>query len=136
RTSLFSAGLIAALLTTGAYADQAKQEKKFCDTLEKFSVDLSKLEAVTPQSTMGELRAAADRVEKDADDVTTAARKIKTPTAKQFTQPANQWRSELKSMSSNVTVEQAKARIKDDLTNTRDAAQKLADESQCPSATP
>src|SRR5262245_65247524 len=70
--------------------DQKSHEDKFCVALSAVDDDLAKLDAIAPSSTVRELQAATDQIRKDADAATKQARKIKSPTAKQFTEAANQ----------------------------------------------
>ena len=134
--AMISAGLVAAMMNPLAYADKQKPEQKFCNALEEFTVDLSKLDQIGTTSTVGELRAAADRVSKDADNVEKSAGKIKSPAAKQFAESAKQLRTEVKGLQANMTIDQAKSRISDDVENVRRSGQALATEAGCPSATP
>jgi hypothetical protein len=137
RAVLIATGLFAATMTSAmAHADQQKHEKDFCAALAKFRADFTSLESIGPSSTMAELRAAAERASTDADDVQKMAHKIKSPTAKQFTDSARQLHDEIQALPPNITVEQAKSRIHDDIQNVQQSAQKLAAESGCPEAAP
>src|SRR5262249_36181238 len=119
-----------------AHADQQKHEKDFCTALDKFRADFASLESIGPDSTIAELKAAAGRVTTDADDVQKPAQKVKSPTAKQCTDSARQLHDEVQALPPNITVEQAKSRIHDDIQNVQRSAQKLATESGCPEAAP
>lgn len=137
RTVLIATGFFAATMTSAmAHADQQKHEKDFCAALAKFRADFTKLESIGPSSTMADLRAATDRAAMDADDVQKTAHKIKSPTAKQFTASARKLRDEIHALPPNITVDQAKSRIDDDIQNVQQSAQKLATESNCPEAAP
>jgi hypothetical protein len=137
RALLISTGLFAATMTSAvAHADEDKPETKFCAALAKFHADLTTLESIGPSSTMAELRASSDRIATDADDVQKAASKLKSPTAKQFTDSAHQLREEVRGLPPSITIEQAKSRIHDDVQNVQQSAQKLAAESGCPEAAP
>lgn len=137
RAVLIATGLFAATMTSAmAHADQQKREEKFCTALAAFRADFTTLQSIGPSSTLAELRAASDSIAKDADDVQSKAQKIKSPTAKQFTDSARQLRDEIQALPPNITVEQAKSRIHDDIQNVQQSAQKLAAESGCPEAAP
>lgn len=137
RAVLIATGFFAATMTSAmAHADQQKHEKDFCAALAKVHADFTALQSIKPSSTMAELRAASDRLATNANDVQKAADKIKTPTAKQFTDSAHQLRDEIRALPPNITVEQAKSRIHNDIQNMQQSAQKLATESGCPEAAP
>lgn len=137
RAVLISIGLFAASMTsTVAHADQEKREQAFCDALARFRSGVTTLESIGPNSTMAELRAASDRVAMDADDVEKAAHRIKSPTAKQFTDSARQLRAEIRALAPNITVDQAKSRIHNDVQNVQRSGQRLATKSGCPEAAP
>ncbi len=134
---LIATGIFAATMTSVvAHADEKSHEEKFCGALAQFHADLTALESIGPSSTVADLRAASDRVTKDADDVKKAAHKIKSPTAKEFTDSANQLREEVRALPPNITIDQAKSRIQDDVQNVEQSARKLATESGCPEAAP
>jgi hypothetical protein len=137
RAVLIATGFFAATMTSAmAHADQQKHEKDFCAALTRFRADFTKLQSIGPNSTMAELRAASDRIGTDTDDVQKAAYKIKSPTAKQFTDSAHQLRDEVQALPPNITIEQAKSRIHDDVQNVQQSAKKLAAESGCPEPAP
>lgn len=137
RAVLIATGFFAATMTSAmAHADQQKHEKDFCAALAKVHTDFTTLQSIGPSSTMAELRAASDRLAMNANDVQKAADKIKSPTAKQFTDSARQLRDEVQALPPNITVSQAKSRIHDDIQNVQQSAQKLATESGCPEAAP
>jgi hypothetical protein len=133
RAGLIVGGVLAtALIGANAHGDTNKQDQKFCDALAKFHADFAALESIGPTSTLAELRATSDKVGDDADNVEKAASKIKSPTAKQFTESAKQLRREIRAMPESTTIEQAKSRIRDDVQNVKQAGHKLAMESGCP----
>lgn len=135
RVVLIAISFFAATMTSAvAHAQQSKQEEAFCTALTRFHADLTTLQQIEPSSTMAELRAASDRVAKDADEVQKTAHKIKSPAAKQFTNSTRQLRDKVQALPQNMTVNQAKSRIDDDLKNVQQSAQRLATESGCPEA--
>lgn len=137
RPVLIATAFFAATMTSAmAHANAQKPEKDFCAALGKVRTDFTKLQSIGPSSTMEELRAASDRLATDANDVQKAASKIKSPTAKQFTDSARKLHEEIQALPPNMTVEQAKSRIHDDVQNMQQSAQKLAAESGCPEAAP
>lgn len=137
RAVLIATGLFAAtMMSAVAHAEDKQHDEKFCASLAKFHADFMTLQSIGPSSTVAELRAAADRIATDADDVQSAAQKMKSPTAKQFTSSAHQLRKEVRALPANITIDQAKSRLHDDIQNVQQSAQKLATESGCPEATP
>jgi hypothetical protein len=137
RAVLIATSLCAATaMSAVAQPDQKKHQAAFCATLVKFRTDVTTLESTGPSSTMAELRSASDRLAMDADEVQRAAHKMKSPAAKQFTDSARQLREQIQSLPPNITVDQAKSRIQDDLQNVRQSAHKLATESGCPEPAP
>lgn len=137
RAVLIATGFFAAtMMSAVTHADQKKHEEAFCAALTKFRADFTTLQSIGPDSTMAELRAASDRIATDANDVQKAASKIKSPTAKQFTDSAHQLRDEIQALPSNITIQQAKSRIQGDIQNVQQSAQQLATESGCPEAAP
>lgn len=137
RAVLIAIGFFTTTMTAAAaHAEQKKHEQAFCASLAKFRADFRALQSTGPSSTMAELRTAADRVGMDADDVERAARRINSPTAKQFTDSARQLREEVQALPPNVTVDQARSKIHDDVQNVHQSARKLATESGCPEAVP
>ena len=137
RAVLIATGLFAAtMMSAVAHADEKQHQEKFCASLAKFHADFTTLESIGPSSTVADLRAAADRIAADADEVQTAAQKIKSPTAKQFTDSAHQLRKEVRALPPNITRDQAKSRVQDDIQNVKQSAQQLAAESGCPEAAP
>ena len=134
--SVISAGLVAAMMSPIAHADKETPELKFCHAMERFTVDVSKLEGITSSSTIGELKSAAQRVSDDADQVEKRASKMNSQAAKQFSQSVRQLRSDIRAVRDNRTIEQAKSRISDDIDNVKRSGQALADEAGCPSGTP
>jgi len=122
--------------TATAYADKEKHEEKFCAALTALGSDMSGLQALGPTSTMKEVRAALKQADKDGQTVATQAKKIGTPTAKQFTQSLNQLSDKSSKLSDNMTVEQAHERINQDIKNVVRDAKALATESGCPEGIP
>ena len=137
RAILIATGFFAATMSSAmAHADPQKHEKDFCAALAKIHADFTALQSIGPSSTMAELRATSDRLATNADDVQKAAHKIKSPAAKQFTDSARQLRDQVQALPPNITVDQAKSRIHDDLQSVQQSAQRLATESGCPDAAP
>lgn len=137
RAVLIATGFFAATMTSAmAHADEQKPEKEFCAALAKVRADFTTLQSIGPSSKMEELRAASDRIATDTNDVQKAASKIKSPTAKQFTESARKLHEEIQALPPGTTVEQAKSKIHGDVQNVQQSAQKLAAESGCPEAAP
>jgi hypothetical protein len=133
---LIAVSLAALAISAAAPADEAKKNAKFCASLTDFDSGVAALQAIGPTSTVKQLRTAADRVEADANKVLKAAGKIKSDTAKQFTDSARQLRKDASAIPDTVTIEQAHSRIDDGVQNVKRAARQLATESGCPAAAP
>ena len=131
RALVIGALFASALAGAAAHADQ-KADQKFCDALSKFHTDFAALDAIGPSSTVGDLRMAANKVADDADQVQSAATKIKTPAAKQFVDSAKQLRGAVRALPDSATIDQAKARIRDDVQNVKQSGRRLAMEAGCP----
>ena len=117
-----------------ASAQQNKQETKFCAALTSVEQDLAKLDALGPNSTVQELKTVTNDLRTHARTLEKDARRMKSPTAKQFTQSANQLATDTRNIPKNLTIEQARSRIGDDIQNVKQSAQQLASESGCPTA--
>jgi hypothetical protein len=130
-------GLAAVVMMTAvAHADRAKHKEKYCSALSAVSAELAALEAMGPQSTVGELRTAVAKVEEDAKAVDKEARKIKTETSKKFVQSAEHLQKEMQSIPDTMTLDEARVRIDDELRQVKRNARALAVESGCPEAMP
>lgn len=136
KRAILMATLFAGATGLVAHADQKKREEKFCSALTEFKSDFTAMKALGGNATVAQLRTAADKIGDDADKVETAAKKIKTPSAKEFTTAAKQLRKEVRDLPESLTLEQAKARIQDDVGNVKSAATTLANDSGCPEAAP
>jgi hypothetical protein len=136
RAFLVAAGLAALTMSAAASADEAKKNAKFCSSLTDFDSGVATLQSIGATSTVADLRSATGRVEADANKVMKAAGKIKTDTAKQFTESARQLRMDTSAIPDTVTIEQARSRIDGDVQNVKRAARQLATEAGCPEAAP
>ncbi|NVB76791.1 MAG: hypothetical protein HOV81_00215 [Kofleriaceae bacterium] len=136
RTFKITAVTFALALTSSiAGAQPKKHEEKFCSSLTSLNQDLTKLKEMGPSSTVGELKASLRSAKKHSEEVGKEARKMKSPEAKQFTEAANQLTSR-SNISDDMTIQQAKSQIQDDVQNLEQHAQALAQESGCPGAMP
>ena len=126
--------VIAAASTAGA--DTKKHEAKFCDALGALKTDLAKLDSISADTTIGDLRKVTDKVDKDSKDVASEARKMKTPEAKQLTESAEQLSKETHNIPDNMTISQLHTRIADDVANVKKSAQAVASASGCADAMP
>jgi hypothetical protein len=123
---------VAAMASPCSHADQSKHEQKYCAALGEFRSDVKTLQAIGPNSTLEELRAASDRVADDASKVEKEGGKIKTPTGKQFKASVKQLRAETRALPADMTVAQARAKIDGGIQNVKQSAGQLAAESGCP----
>jgi hypothetical protein len=137
-TFVISAAIVAVAVTAGvsARSDEKKNEEKYCEALTAFHSDMKSLESLGPKSTIAEVKAAAARIEDAGEKVVKTAHKVKTPTAKQFTDATKQLKKDAKSIPDTATVEQAHARLKADRQAIEDSARKIATESGCPMPEP
>jgi hypothetical protein len=135
KAIVIATGLVALTAGSAAKADQ-KADQKFCAAAATFDSDAAELKAIGPHSTMAELRAATDRVEKSATAMQKAAAKIKTPTAKEFDASMKQLKQDVDKVPDDATLEQVRSKIKTDVQGTQSTGQQLATESGCPQPTP
>lgn len=126
--------LLLLVASTTAHADDAKKKARFCAALGTFENDVAALQSLGPGSTIGQLHAAADRVDAAAYKVQKTAGKIKSPTAKGFTQSVRQLNVDSKQIPRTLTIQQAQSRIAGDVQNVKRSARQLASESGCPEA--
>ena len=137
RIIAISVGLLALATTTGVVrADRKKHEEKYCTSLSAVSADLAKLEALGPDSTIAELRAAVAQLDTHGKSVDKEARKIRTDTSKRFVQSVERLSSEMQALPDTMTIGEARTRISDDVRAVKRSAQQLAEESGCPEALP
>ncbi len=135
KTILMTAGLI--VLTAGALARaDEKADEKFCSSVAAFDSDLNEVKAIGPHSTVGELRAATDRLDRDVEHLQKAADKMRTPTAKQFTEAVKQLKDDVKNVPDEATLGQVRTKINADIRNADVTGRQLASESGCPQASP
>jgi hypothetical protein len=133
RTAIVvGASIIALTAGVAAHADQRKEDQKFCADVAAFESDVAQLNAIGQQSTVAELRAANDRVVNDAANMQKIAHKMKTPTAKQFTEAMKQLQHDVNAIPDNATLEQVRAKINADIRNAQNTGRQLAGESGCP----
>jgi len=124
--------VIALTASVAAGADQSKEDQKFCEEAAAFQVDATQLNAIGPQSTVAELRAASDRVVEDASNMQKIAHKMKTATAKQFTEAMKQLQRDINAVPDNATLDQVRTKINADIQSARSMGRQLAAESGCP----
>lgn len=135
RTFTITAVTFGLALTSSIASAEKKHEEKFCSALYSLNESITKLEAMGPSSTIGELKSTLKETRKHSEEVGKEARKMKSPSAKEFTAAADKLKSK-ENISNDMTVEQAKTQIKDDVQNLGQKTQTLADESGCPGAMP
>jgi hypothetical protein len=126
-------GLVALTLGVTAGADQKKAETQFCAAAAQFDSDSGALSAIGPQSTVAELRAATNRVENDANMMQKDAKKMKTPTAKEFTTAMSQLKKSVNNIPDQATLDQVRTKLDKDIQNVTNLGQKVAVEAGCPS---
>jgi hypothetical protein len=136
KATFLTFGLVVLMTGAVARADEKAKEEKFCAAITDFHSDMSTFDSLGPSSTVAELRAASDRISTDSKSVQKAASKIKTATSKEFVNAVDKLRSDAKSLPDNITIEQAKAKLDNDITKVKAATRKLTTESGCPDQAP
>jgi hypothetical protein len=130
------AGLLAMSASVLAFADQKEEQQKYCAAIAALHSDVGAFEGLGQSSTIAEVRAAVDRIQDAAKEVTKAAGKIKSPTADLFSEAVKRLHTDMKSIPDNATVAQAHTTLQGDTRAVQDAAKKLAAESGCPAPQP
>jgi hypothetical protein len=132
-TAFLMGGLIAATLGAKAYADDTKaNNEKFCDAMTDFRADLKRLDAVGPNSTLAELRAASERVSASGQKVEKAQAKLDSPAAKEFRAATMKLRSDAKMLPDSTTIAEAKTKLAADIMKVKEASKKVTTEAGCP----
>jgi len=131
RSIAIATGLFA--LTFGAlvHADQ-KSDQQFCASVAAFETDLAQVNAINPHSTVGELRAATDRLDTDTNNMQKAADKMKSPAAKQFRDSIKILKHDVNAIPDDATLAQVREKIQTDVQNARISGRALAAEAGCP----
>jgi hypothetical protein len=117
-------------------ADQSKVDQKFCEAVASFQSNAAQLNAMGPNSTVGEVRAARKRLDNDVDKMRTAAFFMTSSTAKQFRQAMSQLDRDVDHVRDDATLQQAYSQIQSDVRNAQSTGQQLAAEAGCPQTTP
>jgi hypothetical protein len=126
------AGLVVVCAAFAVHADQKKYDAKFCAAAESFRANAAELNAIGPQSTVAEARAAQNRVNHDVQQMRSAAGWINTPTAKQFVTTTDRLDKDLNKIPDDATLQQEHDRIKQDVQDAQAAGRQLATEAGCP----
>ncbi|MGA7121812.1 MAG: hypothetical protein WBY94_17020 [Polyangiaceae bacterium] len=133
--TMITAGLVAFTIGVVAQADQ-KADEKFCASAAAFDSNLAELNAIGPHSTVAELRAATKRLDDSAIDMQKAAKKMKTPAAKQFNEAMRQLKNDVDSIPDDATLNQVHSKIRADVQNAQSAGQQVAAGAGCPAPAP
>jgi hypothetical protein len=132
-TAFLMGGLIAATLGAKAYADDPQATNdKFCAAINDYRADLKRLDAIGPNSTVGELRSAADRASVSGQKVQEAQSKMNTPAAKEFRYANMKLKADAKVLPDSTTIAEAKQKLAADIAKVKDASRKLTAEAGCP----
>ncbi len=118
--------------TAAHAANNDKAKKQFCEAAASYNSDVAELNAIGSHATVAELRAAVSRVDDDASKLTKAAHKMKTATAKQFTEAVDQLSRDSRTIPDDATIEQAQAKIKDDTDKAISMGKQVGAEAGCP----
>ena len=131
-TTLLALGLMGA----SSRADKKADQQKFCSAASTLNQDITKLNTLTRNSTVREVKSVTSKLRQDSNAAVKAARKIKSPAATQFTQSAQQLVTETRNIPENMRVSQVRSRLQGDANNVRQSGHALAVESGCPEAFP
>ena len=131
-TTLLALGLMSA----SSRADKKQDQQKFCSAATTLNEDITRLNTLTGNSTVREVKIVTNKLRQDANTTMKAARKLKTPAATQFTQSAQQLVTETRNLPENMRVSQVLSRLEGDANNVRQSGHALAAESGCPEAIP
>jgi hypothetical protein len=132
---MLTAGLVV-LATAGIARANQRADEKFCASAAAFDSNVAELHAINRHSTVAELRDATNRVENSANDMQRAARKMKTPAAKQFEGAMTRLRNDVNTIPDDATLDQVRTKISSDIQNAQSRAQEVAIEAGCPSPPP
>jgi hypothetical protein len=134
RRSVVAIATSLVVLTLGvtAGADQKKADAKFCAAAAQFHSDSGTLSSIGPQSTVAELHAATNRVDNDVATMQKAAKKMKTPTAKEFTSAMVQLKKDVNAIHDDATLEQVRGKLNTDIQNVQTLGHRVANEAGCP----
>lgn len=126
---------VMAALTAGVVvrADDKKADEKFCAAATSYRSNVEELKAMGPHSTVAEVRAGKDRIDKDVAQMQTAASKMKTPTAKTFLQATKRLDRDVNTISDESTLKQVHDKLMTDIQSAESAGRDLANEAGCPS---
>lgn len=131
---ILALALLGAATTAYAQRDQPRTEN-YCAGLTALTTDLGQLEALRPDASAGDLRAIADRVDKDVRLVERDISSRATPEAKQFMASSESLLVKARAVPDGMTMDQVKARMQDDLRNLQEASRTL--QASCkPAASP
>jgi len=131
---VMATGLVALTASLAVSADQKKYDEKFCAASASYQSDVAELHAIGPHSTVAEVRAAVDRLDTDVTQMMKAAAKMKTPTAKQFTDATKKLDKDVKDIPDDATLQQVHAKLQADVQSAETAGRQLAAEAGCPAA--
>jgi hypothetical protein len=137
RAIVIATALAALTAGTAVHADQTTQNAKFCAAVGSFRSNVAQLRAISPQSTVAELRAATGRIDNDISDMQNTAKKMDTPTAKEFNDALKKVERDTNGVSDDTTLSQVHTQLQGDIDHARATGRQLAMESGCPApATP
>ncbi len=106
--------------------------QNYCAGLTALSADLDQLQALRPDANPAELRAIADRVDKDVRLIEQDIAQRDTPDARKFMASSEALLVKARAVPDGMTMDQAKARFQDDIQNVRQASSAL--QSSCGTA--
>ena len=121
---ILALALLGAATTAYAQRDQTRTDN-YCAGLTALSTDLGQLQALRSDANPGDLRAIADRVDKDVRLIEQDISSRATAEAKQFMASAESLLVKARAVPEGMTMDQVKARMQDDLKNLQDASSKL-----------
>jgi hypothetical protein len=136
KAIVMATGLVVLTASLSVGADQKTEDAKFCAAAAAYQSDSAELKALGPHSTMGEVRAASDRLQSDVSAMQSAASHMKTPAAKQFLDATNQLTKSIQNVPDDATLQQARTTIQTNAQNAQAAGRQLAKEAGCPVTAP
>jgi hypothetical protein len=129
-----AAGLAVITATAGARADEKKVDQKFCSNVVAADANLTKLDGMTDNASVGEVHATTARIESNATEMKKAPTKMQTAAGQHFEDAVGQLNKEVSAITDKEALAKARDRIKSNAQDAQSAAKQLATEASCPIA--
>jgi len=134
RVLVVVAGIVALTASTVASADDPKKADQFCDQLATFRADTDALNQMGPDSTVGDIKGATQKVKDDLKELRNTANRINTPTAQQFVNAVDQLKKQADNVPDDATIASVHQRIDTAVDHAKRTGRQLATESGCPAS--